>query len=240
MLHGVRTMTNTSDTVRRTFDRIPATYDLLNHLLTFGLDAWWRRRAARAAAASEATHYLDMCTGTGVMARAVRRAAGPGVSITGADFCAPMIQEGEKTLDVPRTAFCLADAACLPFAAGTFGAATIAFALRNLNTTRDHLAGCMGELHRVLRPGGRLVTVETTQPPSPLARSVMRFYARRIVPIVGTAVSGSRPAYTYLSSTIPRFYGADEFADILRGAGFGDVRYTYLTMGIVAVHVATK
>jgi demethylmenaquinone methyltransferase / 2-methoxy-6-polyprenyl-1,4-benzoquinol methylase len=151
-----------------------------------------------------------------------------------------MLRRAEHKLRGERVTFRIADALHLPFDDGQFDVVTIAFALRNLNTTADHFSAALRECRRVLRPGGRLVTVETTQPPGRPAQWVLRGYARWVVPLVGALISRHRPAYAYLSSTIPRFHGAPALAQIMRAAGFAEARFTYLTFGLVAVHEAWK
>ncbi len=233
-------MLETVPAVHKIFARISGTYELVNHLLTFGLDRYWRRRAARCAVQPGVASCLDVCTGTGEMAVSVRRAGRGRVAVAAVDFCEPMIRAAARKYESLDIAFQLAKADMLPFPDNRFDLLTISFAVRNLNLTRDNLNACLVEFRRVLRTGGRLVAVETTQPPVSAIRRLLHFYARYVVPRIGAVFSGSGPAYAYLSNTIPRFYSAPELAEIMRDAGFTQVQYRYLSFGIVAIHEAVK
>lgn len=233
-------MIRTEHAILETFAPIPGTYEMVNHVLTFGLDRYWRRRAARRAVQPGVAVCLDICTGTGEMAMGLCRASRGRIAVTAVDFCEPMIREAVRKYQAHGIVFQLANAADLPFPDKHFDLVTISFALRNLNVTRANLSVCLAEFRRVLRNGGRLLALETTQPPVPAIRRLLHGYARAVVPRVGAVLSGSRPAYAYLSGTIPRFYSAPELAVILYDAGFTQVQYTYLTFGLVAIHEAVK
>ena len=233
-------MIRTTHAVLKTFAPISGTYEMVNHALTFGLDSYWRHRAARRALQPGVTACLDVCTGTGEMAMDLCRAGRGRVAVTAVDFCEPMIREAVRKHKAHGIVFQPANAADLPFPDKHFDLVTISFALRNLNVTRANLIACLGEFRRVLRNGGRLLALETTQPPAPAIRRLLHGYARTVVPRIGAILSGSRPAYAYLSGTIPRFYSAPELAGILCDAGFTQVQYTYLTFGLVAIHEAVK
>lgn len=226
--------------VRDIFTPITDTYRTVNRALTFGLDGYWRRRAARWALRQPVASALDVCTGTGDLAGCLRRLGDPSMSVTAVDFSEPMLAEARRRAGSADIVFAQADAAMLPFPDDRFDLITISFALRNLNVSRARFESCLAEFRRVLRNHGRLITVETTQPPNPVARRVLRVYSRAIVPRVGAYLSGSRPAYAYLANTIPRFHGAPELAHILKQAGFREARYTYATFGLVAIHEAIK
>lgn len=233
-------MIQAAHTVLETFAPISGTYEMVNHVLTFGLDRYWRRQAARRAVQPNVTVCLDACTGTGEMAMDLCRAGRGRLAVTAVDFCEPMIRAAARKSKALGIVFQLANAADLPFPDNHFDLVTISFALRNLNVTRANLSACLAEFRRVLRNGGRLLTLETTQPPIPAVRRLLHGYARTVVPRIGAILSGSRPAYAYLSGTIPRFYSAPELAGILCDAGFTRVQYTYLTFGLVAIHEAVK
>jgi demethylmenaquinone methyltransferase/2-methoxy-6-polyprenyl-1,4-benzoquinol methylase len=228
--------------IRTLFEEAAATYDRANRALTFGLDIHWRRCAARAALAgapAAGARLLDVCTGTGDMAAALRRRLGSRGQVVGVDFCEPMLRQALGKRDARDAIYAIGAVQALPFADAAFDAATIAFAGRNLNTDRDAFMGRLREIARVLKPSGLLVVVETTRPPAAWMRAVLRLYTGVIVRYAGWALSGQRAPYGYLASTIPLFYTADEFAAILREAGFAQVRYRYLTFGVVAVHAAS-
>ena len=222
------------------FTSVAPTYRAANRALTFGLDGYWRRQAARRALRGAPATALDECTGTGEMASLLRRMSRGKTMVTGVDFNAAMLHEAERRHAGDGIVFRRGNATTLPFSDASFDVVTISFALRNLNVSADRFVACLRECHRLLRPGGHLVTVETTQPPNPVVRWIVHRYVGMIVPRLGARISGSRAAYAYMASTIPRFHGAPEFAAILRNAGFGRVVYTYLTLGLVAIHEAVK
>ncbi|NSW57874.1 MAG: ubiquinone/menaquinone biosynthesis methyltransferase [Armatimonadetes bacterium] len=229
-----------SKAVQRMFGQIPATYELTNTAMTLGLDRTWRRAAARIAVAHGGSSWLDVCCGTGDMTLELRRQGGNGPVIIGADFALPMLQRGRQRAAGPGTAFVAADATRLPFAKDQFDLVTVSFASRNLNTGREAFRAAWSEMARVLKPGGALVIVETSQPPNRFVRWAYHTFVRLTVPALGRLISGSREAYAYLAHTIPRFLGADEFAAVLGDCGFSDVTFHRMTFGAVAVLVAVK
>jgi demethylmenaquinone methyltransferase/2-methoxy-6-polyprenyl-1,4-benzoquinol methylase len=226
--------------IRKLFCDVPQTYETVNHLLTLGMDIRWRRRASKLAASRGGERWLDMCTGTGETAVYLRQAAGNGASVFACDFCLPMVRPLADRSGGAGILLTLGDAGRLPFPDHTFDLITMSFATRNLNTTRDHLIQCFREYHRVLRPGGRFVNLETSQPRSGLIRKLFHAYVALTVRPLGSLISRSRAAYNYLSYTIPRFYPPEELASILREAGFGDVTWTPLFFGAAAIHEANK
>ncbi len=231
---------STRNAIREIFERVPARYERVNRVLTFGLDSAWRRAAAAEAAAAGGSRFLDVCTGTGETALYVTRRAKPGALVAGADFTPAMMREGMRKRGRGRIAFVAAAARELPFADESFDAVTISFATRNLNVSREELAGAFRELRRVLRPGGILVNLETSQPSAPAIRAMFHFYARFVVPRIGEILTGSTTGYAYLSSTLRRFYGAPELASILEEAGYTGVGFRRFLFGIVALHAAVK
>lgn len=226
--------------LRNVFSEVAGRYELVNHAMTWGLDIVWRRKAARLAAAQGGTRWMDMCSGTGEMAVYLDRLAGGKAEVVAADFSMPMISKAAAKPDAQKVLFTLADAKSLPFPDASFDLVTISFATRNMNLDRENLTRCFSEFHRVLRPGGRFVNVETSQPPSGLVRKLFHFYVRITVKPLGRIISGSSAGYTYLSRTIPRFYEAEELADIMRQAGFPKVGFQRMMFGVVAIHQAVK
>ena len=226
--------------LRKIFSEVSPTYELVNHVITWGLDIFWRRKAARVAASEGGTRWIDICTGTGEMAVYLSRLAEEKTTIIAADFSIPMISTATTKQGADQIAFILADAKRLPFPDSAFDLVTTSFATRNLNASRSILTQCFSEFHRILRPGGRFVSLETSQPPSRPIRKLFHLYVRLTVRPLGYIISGSRAGYAYLSHTIPRFYGADELADILREAGFGEVSFQRMMFGAAAVHKAVK
>jgi demethylmenaquinone methyltransferase / 2-methoxy-6-polyprenyl-1,4-benzoquinol methylase len=227
--------------LREIFSGLASTYEKVNHALTLGLDIPWRRRAAKAAARWGGSLWLDVCSGTGDMARELRKRAASGTRIVALDFCRPMLDcSASRPPAAGAFEFVLADAAILPFPAATFDLVTVAFATRNLNLSREALTRTCQGFHRVLKPGGRYVNVETSQPRLRPVRFLFRAYVKAFVLPVGRRLSGRGPGYAYLSESIPEFYAAEELAGILREAGFSRVTFRRLLFGAAAYHVAVK
>ena len=226
--------------VRKLFSKVPGTYELVNHILTLGLDTVWRRKAATIAAGAGGTRWIDVCTGTGEMASYLSQLAGAGTHVYATDFSLPMLYEAATKPHGKHLRFALSDVRSLPFDDHTFDLVTISFATRNINLHRNALVQCLSEFHRVLKPGGCFLNLETTQPSSPLIRKLFHLYVRLFVKRIGALVSGSRPAYAYLSKTIPRFYPADELEALLRLAGFDRIQSQRLFPGTTAVHWGFK
>ncbi len=225
-----------AERVRSMFSDIAPTYDLLNSLLSLGVDARWRERAAELALAGRgnAPRVLDVATGTGNLAFAIKRRQ-RGSAVTGVDFAEPMLavarSKAERAgLDV---AFAVGDGTALPYPDASFDAVTIGYGLRNF---ADVDAG-LGEFRRVLAPGGVVVVLEFPPPPSGLFGAAFAFYFRRVLPLIGGLVSGKRSAYTYLPESVVGFLEPAALAAKMREAGFVDVRHELQTFGVSAVHV---
>ncbi|MFL5931889.1 MAG: class I SAM-dependent methyltransferase [Gaiellaceae bacterium] len=208
------------------FDRIAPVYDAMNRVMTAGLDQRWRRATARAVV-RRGDAVLDACCGTGDLAVAAAREGG---RVTGLDFSEPMLERARRK--GPELEWVEGDLLALPFADGSFDAATVGFGVRNV----DDLALGLAELRRVLRPGGRVGVLEITQPRGAL-RPFYRMWFDRIVPLLGRVLPGGS-AYTYLPASVRRFPGPDELSGMLERAGFADVRYRTFAAGIVALHTA--
>jgi demethylmenaquinone methyltransferase/2-methoxy-6-polyprenyl-1,4-benzoquinol methylase len=218
--------------VREMFDRISPRYDLMNRLMSLGLDGRWRRFAADCAGLEPGDAAVDVCCGTGDLALELLRRVRPGGRVVGADFAARMLAvAGRKSADVEWVE---ADALALPFADGEFAAAAIAFGMRNLP---DHEAG-FRELARVVRPGGRVICLELAEPPALLAPG-SRLWTDRIVPALGRLVADRGGAYTYLPASVHRFPHPLELAATMRRAGLDVVQYRRLPPGVVCVHAGT-
>jgi len=220
------------------FGRIARRYDLANRLLSGGLDRSWRRRLVAGVEKAGVDAVLDLACGSGDVAFALSRALRPGCRVVGADFSPPMLFEAERKRSAARLAeptFVLGDALNLPFPDGSFQAVTLAFGLRNM-PSRER---CLGEIRRVLRPGGRLFVLEFSQP-SPWVRPGYTFYLGRLLPVIAGAITGDRPAYEYLNRTISEFPGAEELAREIRAAGYDPVTHERMTFGIVALHEGVK
>jgi demethylmenaquinone methyltransferase / 2-methoxy-6-polyprenyl-1,4-benzoquinol methylase len=219
--------------VRAMFDAIAPRYDLLNAVLSLGIDRGWRREAVAWAVAKGPGAVLDVATGTADLALALRRAT-PAAEVVGVDVSEPMLAVGRakaarRGIEVRLE---VADGAALPFADGSFDAVTIAFGLRNF---ADIDAG-LREFRRVLRRGGRLVVLEFPPPPGGAFGRLFRAYFTGVVPWLGGLVSGRRDAYAYLPASVMAFPAPEALADRMRRAGFRDVRYKLQTWGVSALH----
>lgn len=226
--------------IQSIFSEVVGTYELVNHVLTFGLDILWRRKAAREASRAGGTLWMDICSGTGEMAFYLSRRAKQKVKIISVDFCHPMLVRALEKKNIPNILFTLAEASSLPFPDKTFDLITISFATRNINPNKDTLNNHLKEFYRVLKPGGRFVNLETSQPSVKILRRLFHLYIKLTVKPIGFLLSGSKAAYSYLSFTIPRFYSHEEFSSILREAGFASVAHRPLFLGISAIHTAVK
>ena len=228
-----------SRAVREMFSGIAGRYDLLNHVLSINIDKRWRRLVRKQLEdileRSDAS-VLDVACGTGDLSIELKR--GANAKVVGSDFCRPMLSlAGEKSrelnLDIP---YIEGDALNLPFVSERFDAVTIAFGLRNLASFPEGLK----ELHRVLKPGGKLVILEFSAPVIPGFRGLFRFYFTRVLPRIGGLVSGSRGAYEYLPDSVSRFPDQKALAVMMIETGFDSVAYINLTGGIAAIHSGIK
>lgn len=231
---------NNTSFVQSVFSEVPATYELVNHVLTLGLDIVWRRRAARVAAAAGGGQWADMCTGTGEMAVYLSRLAPKGTKIHAIDFSGPMMAEAAKKPEAEHINFVASDIKALPFPDESFDLITMSFATRNINLSKDILIQSFAELYRVLKPAGRFVNLETSRPSFSPVRKCFHLYVKLLVGPIGSRISGCRTGYAYLAKTIPRFYAAEELADIMRQAGFQKITFQQLMFGAAAIHQGTK
>ena len=211
------------------FGRIARRYDLANTVLSLGRDGSWRRRAARAAGLTPGQSALDVACGTGRLTAELARLVSPGGTVVGADFSRQMLQLAAR--HHPGIEWREVDALALPFADGTFDAATMAFGLRNLTDPEQGTR----EMARVVRPGGGLVVLEFVKPPGTPVGRVYRAYLERAVPAIGGWISGEAAAYAYLSTSIDAFLTPSELLDLGRTSGWMKVEIERLNLGTVAV-----
>ena len=218
------------------FDRIAGRYDLLNSVMTAGLHHRWRRRAADRAALRPGDSALDVCCGTGDLALELTGRVAPGGHVVGCDFSEPMLdlaREKAAERDAGGVRFEWADALSLPYDDGRFDAVTVGFGVRNLS---DLDAG-LGEMRRVLRPGGRLVILEITQPTRPPLSTFYSLWFDRIVPVLGS-LAADPEAYSYLPESVRSFPSPRDLGEKLDAAGLERIGWTILAGGIIAIHGA--
>jgi demethylmenaquinone methyltransferase / 2-methoxy-6-polyprenyl-1,4-benzoquinol methylase len=221
------------------FGGIAPRYDLMNRLMTLGLDGCWRRMAAAQALLAPGADVLDVCCGTGDLTFSLADAC-PSCAVTGLDFTPEMLVRARRKaaarerrgLPVPR-AFVAGDLLALPFEDGRFAAVTVGWGVRNV----PDVPGALREMARVTRPGGRVVCLESTAAPDGLGKRFHDVWMGRVVPLLGRLVTGDPSAYAYLPASVAAFPRADELAAIMAGAGLANVRYRRLGFGAVALHV---
>jgi demethylmenaquinone methyltransferase/2-methoxy-6-polyprenyl-1,4-benzoquinol methylase len=214
------------DAVRRMFDRIAPVYDVMNHVMTAGLDRRWRRLTAQSVV-RPGDAVLDACCGTGDLAVAAARAGG---RVTGLDFSAAMLERARRK--APELEWLEGDLLALPFGDASFDAATVGFGVRNV----EDLPRAIAELRRVLRPGGRLGVLEITRPRGLLA-PFYKLWFDGVVPLLGKLLPGGS-AYTYLPASVRRFPGPEELRELIDAAGFRGTQVRLFAGGIVALHTA--
>lgn len=226
------------------FGRIARRYDLINRLMTFGMDITWRREVVAATHLPATGSVLDVATGTGDIAFALA-VAFPQASVVGIDFVPAMIERANTRLTHWAAArkgaghaphFMVADALHLPFDDNQFDCVTTGFAMRNVSDIRRAFA----EMLRVTRPGGRVVCLEITHTTHPLMKHLFTLYFYRLIPLVGGIISGDREAYTYLPHSLTNFPDAATLATIMADLGWTSVSFRRLNLGTVALHIGVK
>lgn len=224
--------------VRGMFDRIAGVYDAMNSAMTAGLHHGWRRRAADRAKLAPGDEALDLCCGTGDLALELRERVGPEGRVIGADFSERMLElarDKARSRGVGDVTFEWADALELPYPDASFDAVTVGFGARNL----ADLDRGLREMARVLRPGGRLVVLEITQPRRPPLSTFYSLWFDRLVPLLGR-FAGDADAYSYLPESVRSFPSPEGLAAAMDRAGFEGIRYTVLAGGIIAIHSGAR
>jgi demethylmenaquinone methyltransferase/2-methoxy-6-polyprenyl-1,4-benzoquinol methylase len=221
--------------VQGMFDRIAGRYTLMNRLMTFGQDMRWRRFVVRQARLKPGAKLLDLATGTGDIAFEALRQT-PGVQAVGGDFSLGMMMVGRQQPLGDEVDWSGADALNLPFPDNTFDAVTAGYLIRNV----VDIPRAFAEQRRVLRPGGRVVILDTSPPPNNLLRPFILFHLRCVIPLLGRLVSGNPEAYRYLPESTQAFKTPDELAALMCAAGFQNVGYQRFMFGTMAVHWGEK
>jgi demethylmenaquinone methyltransferase / 2-methoxy-6-polyprenyl-1,4-benzoquinol methylase len=218
--------------VREMFGSIARRYDLANHVLSCGIDFYWRERAANIVASWRPHHIADLATGTGDLALAIQNKL-PDADITGVDYLPEMLelarQKGLRHV-------LLADALKLPFADRSFDCITIAFGLRNL----EDWSAALTEIARVLNSNGHLLVLEFSLPTARVLRGVYRFYLHRCLPFLGSILTRKKSAYDYLGDSIERFPGGNAMCELMRANGYVCPAFEHLTGGVVTIYTCRK
>ena len=235
---------NNSRPLYHIFTRIPDRYDLINHVITLGMDTDWRRQAALTCLKDRPGRILDICCGTGDLAITIAQLAPYAPEISGADYSQPMLEiakaKASSSAKGKNIRFIVADVAQLPFADNHFNCIGISFAFRNLTYKNPMTQSYLNEVLRVLKPGGKFVIVESSQPESPFIRFLDHLYLRLWVFPSGYLLSGNKGAYRYLAESARHFYSAGEMQAFLLQAGFKRVAAKKLFFGAAAVYTAEK
>lgn len=225
--------------VHQMFNRISRRYDLLNRILSLGMDLYWRRAAIRELDPQQHLRVLDLACGTGDIAFAAANAESQR-AVVGVDRAEEMLLLAEQKLKAQdlgrRVSLVLGDGMEIPAADSSIDATTIAFGIRNMPET----SVCLLEMRRILKPGGKIIILEFSLPSSRLFRALHLFYLRRIVPVIGRVVSGDSFAYSYLNQTIESYPFGEQFCLLLKSAGFNRIAYRPLSLGIVTIYTGIK
>ena len=228
-----------SELVEEMFDNIAPAYDKLNHTLSMGIDRCWRKKAIRTLRPFHPKRMMDVATGTGDFAILACRELQPD-SLTGIDISEGMMNVGREKVKQARLSdkitFAREDCTCLSFADGSFDAVTVAFGIRNF----EGLDKGLSEMCRVLAPGGHLVILELSTPDRFPMKQLFAIYSKVVIPLIGKCISKDNSAYTYLPQSIRAFPQGEVMQEVIRKAGFSEVRFKRLTFGICTLYTATK
>ena len=225
--------------VRDKFSSISSRYDLLNSLLSFQIDRYWRWKTTRQLSPFPEGPVLDLCAGTLPLSLELTRQAKQRL-VLAVDFCEDMLRSGIRTLpgDNRRQRIfpVCGDGEEIPAPDNTFWGCTVAFGVRNLSRTQKGL----NEMQRVLKPGGKILILEFSRPTNPVIKPLYNFYLNKVLPKIAGLVSGDKEAYEYLASSIAAFYEPEQLLDMIRAAGFTSVEHKPLTFGIVTLYIGVK
>ena len=226
------------------YESIPPRYDFINHLFTGGMDIGWRKKAAKECVSSNPSTVLDICCGKGDLSLSVAKLAAKDTKVTGLDYSQPMLDVAiSKAVKAGYDiTFVTGDISDIPFPDNSFDSMCIGFGFRNLTYKNDMSAQYISEILRVLKPGGRFVIVESSQPATNavIIKFFHRLFVKYIVSFLGRIVSGNSAAYQYLAESAANYYGAEELRDLLLKSGFSKVTFKRLFFGAAAIHVAVK
>ncbi len=237
----IRNTGNFSQQIQNMFSAIAPRYDLLNKLLSFGMDSYWRKRAISILNPKPNQIILDLATGTADIAIEIAKKVSLGtVEIIGVDFSPKMLEFGNKKIkeaNLDKTIKLMeGKAESLEFSDHTFDGLTVAFGVRNFSDLKKGLF----EMHRVLKPNGSMVILEFSLPKNLILKKIYTVYFNKFLPLIGNLISGHKEAYTYLPESVGQFPSGSEFIKTLEKVGFQKVRYRQLTFGIVTMYNAIK
>ncbi len=241
MIERMETPATSNRQVQKMFSDIAPRYDLLNRLLSCGQDQYWRKRAVTRLSPQSGERFLDIATGTADVALEIIRNVPKGaVQVVGMDFSEKMLELARQKIDSLDKANSIqlecGSAESLPFEDNSFDGTTTAFGIRNF----FDIGRSLREMHRVLKPGGRCVILEFSLPRNPILNALYRFYFEWLLPKVGRLISKHPSAYTYLPETVAAFPVRKEFSSLMQQAGFMNVTYKELTLGIVILYTGIK
>ncbi|MBN2238278.1 MAG: ubiquinone/menaquinone biosynthesis methyltransferase [Dehalococcoidales bacterium] len=224
------------------FNSVPRNYDLINTLMTWGLDKGWRRTAAEKCLGTSPARILDICCGTGDFSYLLSILGSGQNELVALDFSPLMLGEAKRKFSglQNRPAIINGDASALPFTDACFDCIGISFAFRNLTYRNPKISQHLSEIFRILKPDGRFVIVESSQPESAFIRKLFHLYLKLYVSPIGTLVSGNKGAYNYLAVSTSRFYMPGEVRELLLNTGFTSVEYKAFLFGAAGVHMAVK
>ena len=225
--------------IEKLFDKIAPDYDKLNHILSLNIDKGWRSKAVREIIDKDTPlNILDVACGTGDFTIEIAKKAATGSKITGIDLSEGMMSIGREKLAAAGIEATIEQGDCeaLKYAEGTFDRISVGFGVRNF----ENLPTGLKEMHRVLKPGGKLVILELSVPSNAFIRWCYKLYFLKILPVIGGLISGERGAYEYLPASVLHFPAPDKFQAMLREAGFADVKHKALTLGICRMYICKK
>lgn len=224
------------------FNSVPRNYDLINKLMTWGLDKNWRKTAAKKCLTTSPGRILDICCGTGDLSYTISLIGSQENELVAMDY-SPLMLDEAKQKDAGLTnkpALINGDASQLPFPDECFDSVGISFAFRNLTYKNPKISHHLSEIFRILKPGGKFVIVESSQPKSMIIRKLFHLYLRLYVATIGTLISGEKGAYSYLAVSARLFYTPEEIKELLMNVGFKSVEYQSFLFGAAGLHVAEK
>ena len=227
--------TDKGSVVRELFDRIAARYDRANTVMTGGMDVLWRRAAVNQLHAADDGRLIDLCCGTGALARDMARRVPEGL-VDAIDFSPKMLEIARAHDEPGNVVYHEGDVLALPFESGTFDGAAMGYSLRNI----VDIPACLREIARVLKPGASFVNLEVSKPPNALWRRLFYLYFYNVLPVLGRMAGGDAAAYRYLPQSLVNFPDADGLAALFQANGFAYVRYVRIWGGVSALHIGTK